>query len=221
MALPIYPDRSVLPGLGFGTKWAPMFVNMPTAVASNGAEIDLGLAQYPLHDFELKYNFLHDWSGRSASESLEFKTMIGFFLQIGGTVGRFLFKNPDDNTVFQQLIGTGDGTNRVFQLIRTFGANGYQASEPVGVVDLTSPFNVYLNGSGTPVNPSLYTVQTTSPLLQTITFTTAPPNGQAVAVDMTYWYYCKLGDNNAQFEKFMDRLWMLNKITLRSCRPGA
>ena len=80
MPLPVYPDRSVLPGLGFGVKWSPMFVNMPTAVASNGAEIDLGLAQYPLHEFELNYKFLHDWSARSGAEALEFKTLMGFFL---------------------------------------------------------------------------------------------------------------------------------------------
>jgi hypothetical protein len=38
---------------------------------------------------------------------------------------------------------------------------------------------------------------------------------------MAYFYYCKLSANSNTFEKFMDRLWQLQKVTLHSCRTGA
>ena len=38
---------------------------------------------------------------------------------------------------------------------------------------------------------------------------------------MSYYYYCKLADNSNSFEKFMDRIWALGKVTLHGCRPGA
>lgn len=225
MTLPIFPDRSLLRGLAFSQKWSPKFFNA-TATTATGADIDVGLAQYPLHDFELTYEFLRDGIGwaawpPNARATLEFRTMMGFFLSIAGTLGRFLYQNVDDYSVTQNEIGVGDGTTTVFTLTRAFGANGYTASEPVGQVDTTQPFNVYLAGSATPLNASAYTLSTANPCANTVTFATAPALGQSVRVDMSYFYYCKLAQNAATFEKFMDRLWSLNKVTLHSCRPGA
>lgn len=226
MTLPIYPPRDLLPGLTYGSKWSPLFVNMPTATTASGADIDLGLAEYPLHDFELTYELLRDgrgWGNGHALPTLEFRTMMGFHLQIAGTLGRFLFRNVDDHQVWQNVIGVGDGATTTFTLTRTFGANGFFATEPVGQVELggRAPFNAYLGGSATPVNPTLYSVSTANPLMNTITFATAPAGGQSISVDMSYFYYCKLAQNNNTFEKFMERLWALNKVSLHSCRPGA
>ena len=224
MTLPIYPDKSLLPGITYGSTWAPSFMNQATATTASGADIDLALAQYPLHDFELTYQYLRDGLGPGVwrdGEGLEFKTMMGFLLQTAGTVGRFLYKNPADHQVWRQTLGTGDGATTVFTLIRTFGANGYGASEPVGQVNQGEAFNVYLNGSATPVNPSLYTVSAANPCANTITFATAPGAGQLIAVDMSYFYYCKLGKANETPKKLMERLWALDKVTLHSCRSGA
>lgn len=222
MTLPVYPGRDLLRGLAFSQKWSPTFFN-ETATTATGADIDVGIAQYPLHDFELTYEFLRDGpvSNGSPLSQLEFRTMMGFHLAIGGTLGRFLYRNIDDRRVWQNQIGVGDSAATVFTLTRTFGANGYFGTEPVGQVDTGEPFNVYLNGSSTPLDPSLYTLDTSKPVANTLTFGTAPPNGQKVAVDMAYFYYCKLADNSNTFEKFMSRLWNLSKVTLHSCRAGA
>lgn len=214
MTLPVYPGPSLLPGLTYRSKWSPSFVNMPTATTASGADIDLGLAQYPLHDFELNYAFL-----RSTPTQLEFQTLMGFHLQMAGELGRFLFSNPDDFQVTANQIGTGDGTTTVFPITRTFGANGYTATEPVGQVDTGSTLNVYVNDVLQP--PSSYTISTASPLLNTVTFNTAPLAGKPITVDMSYFYYCKLHDNSNTFEKFMNNLFMLQKVTLHSCRAGA
>lgn len=220
MTLPVYPGSDLLRGLTYNSKWAPMFFNS-SVTTSTGADIDMGLAQDPLHDFELTYRFLRDGPGwRDALSGLEFRTMMGFHLAMAGTLGRFLYRNPDDNEVFRNAIGTGDGTTTVFTITRTFGANGYFGTEPVGQVDVAAGVNVYLGGSATPLDPTLYAIDTT-PVANTITFDTAPGAGAAIDIDMRYFYYCKLPQNSNTFEKFMDRLWMLGKVTLHSCRPGA
>jgi Conserved hypothetical protein 2217 (DUF2460) len=224
MTLPVYPSGDILRGLAFSQKWSPSFFNLPTATTATGADIDLGVAQHPLHDFELTYAVLRDglfWSGRGAAATLEFRTMMGFHLQLGGTLGRFLFKNIDDCQVWRNQIGVGDGETTTFTLTRAFGAQGYFGTEPVGQVNLGEAFNVYLGGAAAPVIPTLYTVSTANPVANTITFASAPPIGSVIAVDMSYYYYCKLSHNSNTFEKFMHRLWMLSKVTLHSCRPGA
>lgn len=221
MTLPVYPGRDLLKGLTYNSKWSPAFFNQ-SATTSIGADLDVGLAQYPLHDFELVYRFLRDgprW--QDALGALEFRTMMGFHLVMAGTLGRCLYRNPDDHEVFRQALGTGDGTKTVFTLVRTFGANGYFGTEPIGQVNTAAGVNVYLNGSSVPVDPSLYTISTAVPVANTITFGTAPTAGYAVAIDMQYFYYCKLPENNNTFEKFMDSLWSLGKVALHSCRPGA
>lgn len=211
MTLPVFPT---LKGITYPVKWTPRFYNMATQTAASGADIDLALAQYPLHDFELQYEFM-----RTASGTPEFQTLMGFVLQLAGTPGRFLFLNPADNAVTGQGIGTGDGTTTTFTLVRSFGAGGFAGVEPVGYVNLVG-LNVYDNGVLKTLG-SDYTLNQTTPCLQTITFSVAPAAGHAVTVDMSYWYYCKFVDNAQEFDEFMNQLWSMQKITLHSCRPGA
>lgn len=212
MTLPVYPT---LKGLTYPIKWTPRFYNMATQTTASGADIDLGLAAYPLHDFELQYDFLRD-----GGALVEFKTLMGFVLQVGGTAGRFLFSNPDDFTVTGQLIGTGDGTTRTFTLVRTFGAGGFAGTEPVGMADLTATFNVKVSGTLKTLG-SDYTVDQTLGAGNTVTFTAAPASSAPITVDMSYRYYCKFPDNAQEFDKFMSGLWSMQKIVMHSCRPGA
>ena len=219
MTLPVYPGRSMLKGLSYSSKWDSQFF-VQKAVSATGAAVTALVAQNPLHSFELTYKFLRDgpaWG--DVLSALEFRTMKGFHLAMQGSAGRFLYKNPDDYQVWQQPIGTGDGTTTTFTRVRTVGANGFFGTEPVGQVD-TSAINVYLGVSAAPVLPSLYTISTANPVANTITFATAPTSGQAIAIDMAYWYYCMLANDNGQFEKFMHRLWSIGKVQISSCRPG-
>ncbi|CAN5578177.1 hypothetical protein BH10PSE14_BH10PSE14_06820 [soil metagenome] len=221
MTLPVYPGAQLLRGLTYNSKWSPTFFNA-SVTTSTGADIDVGLALHPLHDFELVYSFLRDGpSWRDALSGMEFRTMMGFHLALSGTLGRFLYRNPDDCEVFQNAIGAGDGTTTMFTITRTFGANGYFGTEPVGQVATDAGVNVYLGGSSTPLDPTLYAIDTSQPVANTITFDTAPGADQAISIDMQYFYYCKLAQNGNTFEKFMDRLWMLGKVSLHSCRAGA
>ena len=101
MTLPIFP----LPiGLGFNVSWSPVFFTQSQTTIT-GASIDVGLAAYPLYQFELTYDFLRDPAGAPVDSELQ--TMLGFYLSMGGSRGRFLYTNPDDNTRTGQAIATG------------------------------------------------------------------------------------------------------------------
>ncbi len=212
IVLPIYPT---LPGLTYNVKWTPLFFNMPTATSSSGADIDLSLAAAPLHDFELIYEFLRDSFGKT-----EFKTMMGFFLRLGGTLGRFLFLNPDDNYVYNEFIASTNGSDVYYgPITRTFGAGDNVGTEPVGYIDLTQTANVYLDG--VLQDSAIYTLDQSLPGNQRIRFDTAPTAGQTITMDLGYFYYCKFADPSLVFEKFMDRLWLLNQVKIHTCRAGA
>ena len=104
-------------------------------------------------------------------------------------------------------------------IVRTFGANGYFASEPVGQIDTTQ--NVIVRLSNTVQPASTYTLSSAAPLNQTITFASAPAAATPIYMDFAFFYYCKFAENSNTFEKFADRLWLLQKISIKSCRPGA
>lgn len=213
--LPIYPQ---LIGLGFNVKWSPAFFNMPTQTTVTGADIDLALADEPLHDFELTYEFLRD-NPLSSPGSSEFRRLFGFFLRLGGTRGRFLFPNPDDHYVTGEVLGTTDGATNVYAITRTFGVGEDSGTEAIGVMDLTQPYKVYL--AGVEQDPATYQLLTDAPCEQQVKFLSTPSAGKEVRIDCGYFYYCKFPDNTNTFEKFMHRYWLLQTIKIHSCRAGA
>lgn len=211
--LPIYPE---LKGRAFSTHWRTKFANVGETAASL-ADIDLAIAQDPIHEFDLTYNFLRDGFAWPKG-SQEFKRMKGFSLRIGGSAGRFLFRFKDDNSVTSQFIATTDGTTNIWTLSRTFGLGEDSRAEPVGYVDTAMPFFAYLNGVAQ--DHTTYQVIQTTPGQQQIKFFNTPTTGQKLTVDMSYFYYCKFVADEDDFEKFVSGNWRVAKITLRSCKAG-
>jgi len=211
--LPIYPQN--LPGLAYNVKWTPTFFNMPTQTAAAGADIDLAYAATPLHDFELIYEFLRDQFGQT-----EFKKLMGFFLRLGGTVGRFLFRNPDDFQVVGETIETTDGFSSLYgPITRTFGVGDDVGQEPIGYVDTTQPVKMYLDG--VEQSSSIWELDQSTPGSIQVKFFAAPLISQVITIDCHFFYYCKFAENIASFEKFMNQIWMLSSVKIHSCRAGA
>lgn len=212
--LAIYPD---LPGLGYSQFWNPKFFNQ-SEVASGGANVDLALSPTPIHEFELTYDFLRA-NGAFMAGTPEFKIFFSFFLAMGGQVGRFLYWNPDDHNVTSQFVATADGNTSVFgPLSRTYGYADNNQTEPVGYIDITQPLNVYLNG--VKQTASSYQIIQTTPMNQQLKFLNTPASGVVITIDMYYRYYCKFTEDSNTFEKFMNNLWTVKKVTLRSCKAG-
>lgn len=122
MSNAIYPDN--LPGRAWPRKRAPVWKTTIKATPS-GREWRSASMLTPRYRYTLQYNFL-----RSKAALQEFQTLFGFFNARSGSFDSFLFRDPDDNTVANQPVGTGDGIVLSFQLLRALG--GF--SEPVGAL---------------------------------------------------------------------------------------
>lgn len=106
-------------------------------------------------------------------------TLIAFFRARKGRAHGFRFKDWTDYKATAQPIGTGDGTNKSFQLSRTYSSGG-----STDVRTITKPVagtvKVYLAGV---LQASGWSVNTTTGI---VTFTAAPGNNVAVSADYEF-----------------------------------
>ena len=161
---------------------------------------------YPLYEFEAVYGGLTSsntsFTGLGASS---LQSLMGFFLQLQGQFGTFLYADPDDNAVTSQAFATGDGSSTSFTIMRSLG----DFLEPVGWVTALS--NVYLNA-----------VKQTSGFSfsapNTLNFTSAPGSGVIVSADFSYAFQCRFLDDQMDFEEFMANLWKLASMKFRSVK---
>ncbi len=201
------PSLPILPGLSWSRHKKPGF---STRVASHvsGREVRVALMTYPLYEFEAVYNGLtSSASAFAALGASSLQSLMGFFLQLQGQFGTFLYADPDDDSVLGQAFATGDGSTATFTMMRSLG--GFL--EPVGWV--TGITNIYVNGT---VQPSTgYSLTTPNSL----TFTSAPASGSTISADFAYAFNCRFVDDQMDFEEFMSNLWKLESMKFRSVKP--
>lgn len=201
------PSLPALAGLSWSRHKKPGF---STRVASHvsGREVRVALMAYPLYEFEAVYNGLasNATAAFAGLGSASLQSLMGFFLQLQGQFGTFLYLDPDDNTVAGQAFATGNGTTTAFTMMRSLG--GFL--EPVGWV--TAIANVYLNG--TVQSGAAYSLAAPN----TLTFATAPAAGTVVTADFSYAFNCRFLDDQMDFEEFMSNLWRLDSMKFRSVK---
>lgn len=195
------PFSTALPGVSFSVHKKPNFKTR-IAEAAGGQEDRNALWQYPRWDFELPYEYLEDRTGAQSS----LKTLMGFFLNMGGSFKSWLFKDPDDYLVTDGVQAATDGVTTQFFFMRSLG--GFY--EVVGQVDTANTINLYLDG--VLVSPSLYTI--TMP--NYVVFTTAPVTGKVLTADFQFFFVCRFMEDVQDFEKFADKLWNLQSCEFRS-----
>ncbi len=218
MALAIFP---VLDGLSWNVIRRPK-ASTGVETPTSGRTTRVGYWANPMYEWELTYDLLRDYPWAPGINS-EMRRMQGFFLAMQGRLTGFSYSDPDDNAVTGQFVALGDGTTILFDLVRTFGDLGYGAvvSEPIGQLDATAPFNVYLDGiqqaSGS------YGYVDTGPGTQQLGFISPPGLGVVITVDMSYLFYVHFKDDQLDFEKMFGAdgagSWMIKKIVLESLRP--
>jgi hypothetical protein len=200
------PALPSLPGLSWSRHKKPGFSTL-VAPHVSGREVRVALMSYPLYEFEAVYNGLTSsataFAGLGASS---LQSLMGFFLQLQGQFGTFLYTDPDDAVVTGQAFASGDGTTTTFTMERSLG--GFL--EPVGWVTTLS--NVYLNGTR---QSSGFTLTTPNVL----SFSTAPASGVTVSADFSYAFNCRFLDDQMDFEEFMSNLWKLDSMKFRSIKP--
>jgi hypothetical protein len=100
MTLPVFPT---LPGLTFTMLKTPEFDTLDTR-APNAYETRIKQTINPTWNYTLIYDFLHDFAWGSYTTVTELRTLMGFFLQMGGKAGSFLFTDEDDCYVGPALL---------------------------------------------------------------------------------------------------------------------
>jgi hypothetical protein len=109
----VYPT---LPGLDFGVKRSPMAPPVAIRTTPSLREYRGRDTSFVRYSYELSYAFL-----RSAASYAELQNLVGFYNLVGGPFDTFLFTDPDDNAATNTQFALGDGTTRVFQLVRAYG----------------------------------------------------------------------------------------------------
>jgi hypothetical protein len=218
-----YPRH--LPGLAYSKVRRPKH-NVSVQTHQSGGEVRVSYWNEPLWEWDLTYEVLRD-GFRYGRNFDELKQIEGMFLASTGSLSPFQFFDGDDHTATRTAVGNSDGSTTAFTLKRYRGTynidNGALIGlEAIGMLDLSQPFNLYVDGAPVPVSPSDptygYALNTAVPKNQQLVFNTAPPNGHSFTCDMSWFFYVRFQADSLDFEKFMHQLWALKKVTLASLR---
>ena len=185
-----------LVGLKFDRKKSPTF-STQIKQSINGYETRTANMAFPIWKFELDFEFL-----RENAPINELRALAGFYLQAKGAFETWLFTDPSDNKVTNQMFAVGDGISKSFQLVRNFG----------GFIDLIqAPNEITVTINGIPT--TAYTKNK-----GVITFTNAPASGTSIAWNGTFYFPCRFEEDNMEFNNFMHQLWEAKKVAFRSVK---
>lgn len=190
-----------MPGMKITLRRTPIWKTVSQESVS-GRIVTAALMTYPLRQYSLSFEFLRTSGGYSELEQIE-----AFFNQHRGAFDSWLFNDPDDNAVVDQVFGTGNGAQTAFPLLRSRG--GFL--EPVQSVAGAPTIKV----NGVPAaTPGDYALSTTG----VVVFNAAPASGAMLTWTGSYYWRCRFVSDSAEFERFMYRLWQLNKIDFKTVK---
>lgn len=197
-----------LVGLGIDVRRSPVF-STTVQTATSGKETRIANQSSPRYKWNVQFNVL-----RSAGGWTEFQQLFGFFNSMKGSFDTFLYTDADDNSATATLIGTGNGVQTVFQLVRTFGGfiepilapNVVSAVYLNGVLESASNYTVLPWGTGSANGPG------------NIVFNTAPAGGVVVTADLTFYWPCRMQDDTADFEMFLSRYYRVPQFAFISVK---
>jgi hypothetical protein len=165
---------------------------------SKRGEIRYSAQLYPIWTWDFAVNFLR---GGEQQANSDYQYMVGFGLAMGGMLSDFLLLDPYDNTVANNFVAEGNGNTTAFQLLRSIG----MGTDIVQNVKGTP--TVQVNGAATSC-----TVGSTG----IVTFNAAPAAGAIITWSGSYYYRVRFDSDTLEFDQFMDRLWTMGSLKLRS-----
>lgn len=120
-----------LPGLTWSVNKRPMF---RTQVASSvsGVELRTSRMEYPIYQYEIKFDFLD-----SRGVKTQYDELAGFFMRMRGAWNAFLYQDPNAYSLVGQEVGVADGGTTGFIVTQTVG--GF--TDPIGQFDLKPLFS--------------------------------------------------------------------------------
>lgn len=193
------------PGLAWDSTRDPVWsTSVKTSVA--GREYRNSNYSYPLWKYKLKFEFL-----RARAAFPEMQALAAFYNARSGAADTWLHNDVDDNSVTAQQFGVGDGTTKIFQLVRSFG--GY--TEPV--FELNAAPQIYVNGTLKTITTD-YTV-TMLGGAGVVTFVAAPAAAAVLTWTGTYYWRCRFMADNLTFQQFMRQFWALGALEFITVKP--
>lgn len=204
MALPVFPDRTALPGISWPVIRRPVFATRIVTHAS-GREARAAYYARPVWEYDLTFEGLASGAAFPGLGAQTYQLLLGFYATVQSVAGTFLFNDVDDNTATAQSLGAGNGAQTSFALQRTLG--GF--TEPVKQGLTVSA--VFLNG----VNQATgWTFTAPGPIV----FATAPGAGVAVTATFTFAWECRFVDDSIDFEKTMYGLFAAKTVKFRTVK---
>lgn len=149
---------------------------------------------------------LSKWQIELSYKSLDyFQAVYNFWLAVGGRADAFRFKDAKDYSATGQSIGTGDGSNKIFQLVKTYtaGSRTYTRNIVKPVTSSVKKFDgtscadtvkIYDNGTLKTAGTD-YTLDYTTGI---VTFTTAPAAGHAITADFEFHFPARFDMDDCQ-----------------------
>jgi hypothetical protein len=226
------PDLSSGPqvtGLTYNVFKREVF-NAGVYQAASGREVRVKFWDGVIWEWDLTYSYLpNDRTGRhpGATES-DFHAMVAFFLETRGGQMPFTFYDPDDNYIKGQFIGTTDGINNVWMILRSLGTT-LNEIEPIGYLNFSikggytpplppPPGYPVLYLDGVPQNITTIDYITNELGKQLVRFKQVPAAGQTITMDFHYMFFARFADLMYEFEEFVSKIWSAQKITLQSMK---
>lgn len=168
MTLPTFVEERMPTDITYGSSGGPVFSTSVFASAS-GAEQRNSLWAESRNKYDIAYGI---------RDKTDMDVVLNFFYNVRGRAIGFRFKDWADYHVISQTIGTGNGTQSAFQIIKTYTSGSY-----------TYTRNIYKPVSGTLSGVTVNAVAMTEGVDFTvdyttgiITFTTPPGSTHAVVV---------------------------------------
>lgn len=189
MALSVFPT---LDGIEWNTTKRPEF-KTGLFESLSGHESRVKFRQYPKYTFKLSFEFLIE-----NRDEAQLSELMGFMLQQCGMYQAFLYTDPNDNAVTDQVIGTGNNTLTSFQLLRSY--SGF--TEPVNNVNDTVAAPSIYSGGDLKNLGTHYTLSSTG----LVTFVTAPPSGAVITWTGSYYYRVRFTAEGYDFTHLMKDL---------------
>jgi uncharacterized protein (TIGR02217 family) len=189
-------------GLKWGVSRTPMHKTAVRETVS-GREFTTSFMISPRYLYKLSYEVLRETVGFT-----ELQQLLGFFNARQGSADSFLFTDPNDNAVVDQVFGVGDGASKDFQLARTLGGN----VEPV--YD-TNGAPVIKIGVTTKTPGTDYTINATGG----VTFAVAPANGFSIKWTGSFYWRVRFTKDLLELSEFMQDLWEAKSVEFITRKP--
>ncbi len=188
-----------MPGLKWDRKRKSIWKTLIRESVS-GKEARAGLWSYPRLQYSLSYEFL-----RVEDVHFEWQILEGFFHLHKGSLVSFLYLDPMDNAVIDQLIGRGGGGRTDWQMVRTFGQSGANYLMPVK--HFRAAPTIYVDGV---VRPTGWSIDSNGLL----SFDSAPDDGTTITADIEFYWPVRFVDEESEFSQFMYRFFENQKVEL-------